>query len=119
MVRDAKVCFILTGQLDDLHIFNSLLQSETYLNLVIKSLIGHFPAVRLRATCRTRFNLVESREAVEKRSQTRAMQRWSRQDESVRLVAQEQRGLIAAAKDARVDAESVKLPALTWNEEVD
>jgi hypothetical protein len=43
MVRDAKVCFILIGQLDDLHIFNSLLQSETYLNLVIKSLIGHFP----------------------------------------------------------------------------
>jgi hypothetical protein len=47
------------------------------------------------------------------------MQRWSRQDESVRLVAQEQRGLIASAKDARVDAEAVKLPALTWNEEVD
>ncbi|KAI4949399.1 hypothetical protein J4E91_005138 [Alternaria rosae] len=64
-------------------------------------------------------NLIEDREAAEKRSQTRAIERMARQDESVRLITQEQRGLIAAAKEAKVDAQATKLPALTWNEDVD
>ena len=63
--------------------------------------------------------LIEDREAAEKRSQARLMERLSRQDQSVKLLAQEQRGLITAAKEAKLDALAAKLPALTWNEEPD
>jgi len=40
------ICFILAGQFDDLDIFSSLLQPETDFDLVIKSLVGHFPQQR-------------------------------------------------------------------------
>ena len=63
--------------------------------------------------------LIEDREAAEKRSQARLVERLSRQDRSLKLLAQEQRGLITAAKEAKLDALAAKLPALTWNEEPD
>jgi hypothetical protein len=46
--------------------------------------------------------LIESREAADSRSQAKAMERFARQDQSVRLAAKEQRLLMAEAQKARV-----------------
>jgi len=40
------ICFMLAGQVEDLGTFDSLLQPETNFDLVIKSLVGHFPQQR-------------------------------------------------------------------------
>jgi hypothetical protein len=59
--------------------------------------------------------LLETREAAEKRSQSRAMERFARQDQSVRLAAQEQRAFITAAREARVSAQASQL-AIPWDQ---
>lgn len=59
--------------------------------------------------------MLESREAAELRNQARVMERLARQDKSVQLAAQQQRALIAAAKEARVNQEAAQL-AIKWDQ---
>ncbi|KAJ4305134.1 hypothetical protein N0V90_000664 [Kalmusia sp. IMI 367209] len=55
--------------------------------------------------------LIESREAAESRSEVRAMERFARQDQSIRLAAQEQRALLAVPHVPRNSKEQL---ALEW-----
>lgn len=52
--------------------------------------------------------MIDSREAADKRSHDRMMQRLSRQDQTIKLQAAEQRKLITAAKEARVSQAAIE-----------
>jgi hypothetical protein len=58
--------------------------------------------------------LIESREAADSRSQAKAMERFARQDQSVRLAAKEQRLLMAEAQKAR--AVTDQRMAIQWEQ---